>query len=82
MLHEEQEEVESEISEEDKAWAVKDELFVRATKAGSIVRIYTAEGTLREQRTIVSTGTTIMKLPRGIYVVTINNAIGYKVRIE
>ena len=82
LMMEEQEDVETEMSDEDKVWAVKDEMFIRTTTAGSIVRIYTTEGILREQRTIVAPGTTTSKMPRGIYVVTINNAIGHKVRIE
>ena len=82
LLKDEQEEAVSEMSDEDKVWAVKDEMFIRTTTAGSIVRIYTTEGILREQRTIVAPGTTTSKMPRGIYVVTINNAIGHKVRIE
>jgi len=50
--------------------------------AGSIVRVYSTEGVLREQHTIVSAGTTSRKLSRGIYMVTINNNIGHKVRVE
>ena len=82
LLKEEQENVESEMPEDDKVWSVKDEMFIRTTTAGSIVRIYTTEGILREQRTIVAPGITTSKMLRGIYVVTINNAIGYKIRIE
>ena len=67
---------------ENKVWAVKDELFITTTKPGSIVRIYTPDGILREQHTIVSTGTTSRKLSRGIYIVTINNDFGNKLRIE
>ena len=82
LLKEEQEEAESKTSEENKVWVVESELLITTTKAGSIVRIYTIEGVLREQHTIVSAGTTSRKLPRGIYIVTINNDIGQKVRIE
>ena len=82
LLKEEAEDAVEDVSDEDKAWAVKDELFVRTTQAGSIVRIYTTEGVLREQHTMVSAGTTSRKLPRGIYIVTINNGIGHKTRIE
>ena len=70
------------IETEDKAWAVKDELFITTVNAGSIVRVYSTEGVLREQHTIVSAGTTSRKLSRGIYMVTINNNIGHKVRVE
>ena len=82
LLKDEQEEAVSEMPEEDKVWTVKGELFVTTTHAGSIVRVYTTEGTLREQHTIVPAGTTSRKLPRGLYVVTINNGIGHKIRIE
>ena len=47
LLHEELEEIESDMSEDDNVWAVESELFVTTTKAGSIVRIYTTEGVLR-----------------------------------
>ena len=81
-LYEEQNDTETETSEKDKVWAVEDELFIATASDGSIVRIYTLEGVLREQHTIVSAGTTSRKLSRGIYIVTINNDIGNKVRIE
>ena len=67
---------------EDKAWAVENDLFIMTSQPGSIVRIYSTEGVLREQHTIVSSGITSRKLSRGIYVITINNNIGHKVRIE
>ena len=77
------EEVELYVAEaEDKVWAVKDELFIMTTKPGSIVRIYSTEGVLQEQHTIVVPGTTSRKLPRGVYITTINNRIGQKVRVE
>ena len=82
LMMEEIEEVQADISEEDKVWTVNDEMFITTTKAGSIVRIYTTEGILREQHTIIAAGTTSRKLSRGIYIVTINNATGHKVRIE
>ena len=82
-LNEEDEEVEPMAAGvENKVWSVEDELFITTTKAGSIVRVYTLEGILREQHTIVSAGTTSRKLSRGIYIVTINNDIGQKIRIE
>ena len=67
---------------EDKVWSVKNELFIMTTKPGSIIRIYSTEGILYEQHTIVSPGTTSRKLPRGIYIVTIKNNSGRKIRIE
>ena len=83
VLNDEPEEVEATTSElEDKVWTTKDELLIMTTKPGSIVRIYSTEGVLREQHTIVSAGTTSRKLSRGIYIVTINNNIGHTVRVE
>ena len=67
---------------EDKVWAAEDELIIRTTKPGSIIRIYSLDGVLREQHTIVSPGTTSKQLSRGIYIVTINNNLGNKIRIE
>ena len=65
-----------------RVWAVENELFITTTKPGSILRIYTPDGVLREQHTIVASGTTSRIFPRGIYIVTINNDLGSKVRIE
>ena len=67
---------------DNKAWAVDDNLYIRTIKAGSIVRIYSLYGILREQFTVVSTGVTTRKFPRGIYVIIINNGIGQKIRVE
>jgi|GEM_PF-2083963 len=67
---------------EDKIWAVKDELFVRTSKAGNVVRIYSTEGVLQKVHTIVTTGETKIKLAGGIYFVTLNNGTGQTVRIE
>ena len=67
---------------EDKVWSVKDELNVCTSKVGSIVRIYTMDGILYEQYTTTTSDVTTKKLPRGIYVVTINNGIGIKAMIS
>ena len=80
FLHGGREEVESEtMVGNDKAWAIKTDLYVRINKAGSVVRVYSLDGVLREQHTIVVPGITTKKLPRGIYIVTINNNAGQKV---
>ena len=70
------------LETEDKVWTVKDELYMQVSKVGSVVRIHTLDGNLSGVRTIVSPSISKMKLPRGIYIVTINNRIGQKVRIE
>ena len=70
------------LETEDKVWAVKDELYMQVSKEGSVVKIHTLDGILFNIHTIVSPGISKMKLPRGVYVVTINNEMGKKVRIE
>ena len=82
FLNSGREDVEEATVNEDKAWAVKEDLYVQTSKAGSIVRIFSTEGILRLQRTIVTPGTSLIKLQRGIYIVTINNNTGQKVLIE
>ncbi len=67
---------------EDKVWAAKDELFIRTSNTGVIVRVYSPEGILQKQQTILETGETKIKLSRGIYIVTLNNSIGQIVSIE
>ena len=68
--------------DEDKIWAVKDELYIRTSKTGSIVRIYSTEGVLQKLHTIITAGESKMKLSKGIYAVTLNNNPGQIVRIE
>ena len=70
------------LETDDKAWAVDDELYVKTNNANSIVRIYSLDGVLRGQHTIIMPGITTKKLSRGIYVVTINNGLGVKILIE
>ena len=83
FLHSGREDVELEEAEgDDKAWSVDDELYVRTNKSNSIVRIYTLSGVLHGQHTIIVSGITTKKLPRGIYIVTINNGVGVKILIE
>jgi hypothetical protein len=66
----------------DKIWSSENMLYVRTNKPGSIVRIYRPDGALYEQHTVITEGTTSIQLPQGIYVVTLNNGTGQKVRIE
>jgi uncharacterized repeat protein (TIGR02543 family)/uncharacterized repeat protein (TIGR01451 family) len=70
------------ITEPDKVWGAGHELYVRTSKTGSIVRIYTLEGILQEQHTILINGVTGIKLQPGIYVVTLNNNAGRTIIIE
>ena len=81
-LEDDEEIVVKSLETDDKAWAVDDELFVRTNKPNSIVRIYSLDGVLRGQHTIIVPGITTKKLSRGIYVVTINSGLGVKILIE
>ena len=69
-------------TETDRIWTGKNELFVRTTSAGGILRIYSLDGVLRKQLLILQPGESTYKLPGGFYIVTINNSIGQVVRIE
>jgi uncharacterized repeat protein (TIGR02543 family) len=66
----------------DDLWGAKGELYIRTSKTGSVARIYSLNGVLRGVHTILSTGVTIIKLQRGIYLVTLNNGFAQKIRIE
>ena len=63
---------------EDKIWAYEGDLYVKTSRPGSVVRIYTAAGVLQTVRTLLTTGETKIRLPFGVYVVTINNGVGRK----
>lgn len=66
----------------DKILAVKNELYIRTSKPGSTVKIYSVDGSLQRQQIILHSGETKIRLPQGIYVVTLNNDIGKKIRID
>ena len=68
--------------EGEKVWSAGNKLYIRTTKSGNILRIYSPEGVLRKQQTILQPGETTIKLQRGLYVITLNNSIGQKIRIE
>ena len=70
------------VVEGDRVWTVGNELHVRTTKPGSILRIYTMNGVLIRQQTILQPGETKYRLPDGIYVVTLNNGIGEKIMVN
>ena len=67
---------------EDKLWAVNDELLIRTSKPGAIVRIYSLEGVLQRQQIILQPGETKIKLSSGLYAITLNNGIGQVVKIK
>ena len=70
------------IPSDDQIWAVRNELFVRTTQTGSILRIYSIDGVLQRQQVILQAGETKYKLSSGIYIVTLNNGIAQKVVVN
>jgi uncharacterized repeat protein (TIGR02543 family)/uncharacterized repeat protein (TIGR01451 family) len=70
------------MTETDRIWASGSEAFIRTSRAGSIARIYTPDGILREQRTLLSAGTAKIRLDPGVYIITLNNGPGQKIIIE
>jgi uncharacterized repeat protein (TIGR02543 family) len=70
------------VEETDKIWASGSEAFIRTSRPGSIARIYTPDGVLRELRTLLSAGTTKVGLVPGVYIVTLNNSAGQKIIIK
>jgi hypothetical protein len=75
-------ELEESIELPDNIWSSKNTLYIRTQKSGGIARIYTPAGTLYDQRTVITEGITSIKLPQGVYVVTLNNGTGRKVVIS
>jgi hypothetical protein len=70
-------------------WASGKELLVNipevhgeTAKQSNLLRIYTADGVLYKQQTILTTGLTKIKLPPAVYIVTLNNGVGVKVGIN
>ncbi|MDR1097561.1 MAG: InlB B-repeat-containing protein, partial [Tannerella sp.] len=70
------------VEETDKIWASGAEAFIRTSRPGSIARIYTPDGVLRELRTLLSAGTAKIGLAPGVYIVTLNNSAGQKIIIK
>jgi len=69
-------------SDEDKIWVSMGDLYIYTSKPGSVVKIYTPDGILRNIQTILTAGETKIKLPQGIYIVTLNNSAGKKISIN
>jgi hypothetical protein len=70
------------VKDKDKVWSANGDLYIHAVKKGAIARIYTPKGILQRELVIVTDDITTVKLERGIYIITLNNGAGYKVRIE
>jgi uncharacterized repeat protein (TIGR02543 family)/uncharacterized repeat protein (TIGR01451 family) len=65
----------------DKIWSFAHEVFIRTSLSGSIARIYTPDGVLRRQHTILAPGTTKLSLAPGVYIITLNNHTASKIVI-
>jgi hypothetical protein len=63
-------------------WSSGGEIFVIPAEKPSVLRIYSAEGLLIRQQTLLTTNLFKHRLPKGIYVVTLNGGAGQKVVIE
>jgi len=63
-------------------WSAGSEIFVRPATLPAVLRIYTPEGVLTMQQTILNTGITKLHLPAGIYVATLNNSTGTKIVVS
>ena len=74
--------IQAKLSEKDKIWSAENELHIRTSQPGSIVRIYSMAGVLQKQQVILTAGETKIKLPGGMYVVALNNGIGQVVNIR
>jgi uncharacterized repeat protein (TIGR02543 family) len=66
----------------DKIWSSGDGVYIRTSLPGGIVRIYTPDGILRRQHTILAAGTTKLRLDPGIHIVTLNSGTGVKIIIR
>jgi uncharacterized repeat protein (TIGR02543 family) len=76
------EDVDNPAFPEDSIRSAGDEVYIRTSRPGSVVRIYAADGVLHEQRTLLSAGITRIRLEPGIYIVTINSGAGQKILIR
>ncbi|MDR1746413.1 MAG: DUF11 domain-containing protein, partial [Tannerella sp.] len=63
-------------------WSVNSEIFVHPASVPSVLRIYSTDGVLIRQQTILSKDVTAIKMPAGVYIANINSSIGTKVIIS
>jgi uncharacterized repeat protein (TIGR02543 family) len=67
---------------DDVVWAAGSEVFIRADRAGVVVHIYAPDGVLHRRHTILYPGVTRLRLPAGVYLVTLNNAAPHRIVIR
>ncbi|MDR1723311.1 MAG: DUF11 domain-containing protein, partial [Tannerella sp.] len=63
-------------------WSSGSEILVKPATVPSILRIYTPDGILIKQQTLLTKDITKIKMPAGLYIATLNNSVGTKVLIE
>jgi uncharacterized repeat protein (TIGR02543 family) len=81
FLYSGREDIVPEKTKADRIWSAGNEAYIYTSRPGSIVRIFTPNGVLRRQHTILSEGLTKLKLEPGIYIVALNNGAGQKIII-
>jgi uncharacterized repeat protein (TIGR02543 family)/uncharacterized repeat protein (TIGR01451 family) len=81
-LHSGREEAHHPSPEPAHLWGADKALYLRTTRPGITLRIYTSEGLLHLTRTISRPGLSRIPLPRGLYIVTLNSGGAQKVYIE
>jgi uncharacterized repeat protein (TIGR02543 family) len=74
--------VSQEVEAGDNIWAAGNEAYIRTSRAGSIVRVYTPDGVLHRRHTILAPGLTKIRLAEGLYIITLNNGDGRKVVVS
>jgi uncharacterized repeat protein (TIGR02543 family)/uncharacterized repeat protein (TIGR01451 family) len=67
---------------EDKIWSSGNTLYIKTSTPESAIRIYSTDGILQKRHNAASPDTAKIQLPGGIYVITLNNGLGRKVRIN
>ena len=72
-----------EIQEDtDEMWVYKNEMVIKSSTPGSVIRIYSVDGNLQKQQILLTTGETKIILPPGIYIVSLNNSVGKKIAVS
>jgi uncharacterized repeat protein (TIGR01451 family) len=70
------------IAGKPRIWSSGSEIFVKPATVPSVLRLYTPDGVLIKQQTILTKETTKFKMSAGLYIATLNNGVGTKVVVE
>jgi hypothetical protein len=63
-------------------WSSGAAILVKPVSVPAVLRIYTSEGVLVKQQTLLNKEITTIKMPAGVYIATLNNSVGVKLRIN